>query len=305
MPIGGFITNKHNTNYLFPIDSTYTTLYEFMRSATIKHGVYTLDDLPTITTAAVVANRLVSATVDSKALNFSVDTYFNSLTISANLTLTATAAYMKVLRVLGNMTLDSAKTLTVSSAVGYGLAIYVAGDLAINGTITMSGLANSANLASDLTLYGSDVLPNVGRSGGAINSNGDDADAANYSCGSGGGGYWDTYCGGATAGATSYTFGGGAGGTSGYDASGCITVGGTAAGGVVLIFCDGSVSGSGAIYAKGVNGSGGNQSTGGGGRIHVFYRGTCSGPTISAAAGTPTVNGKTGGAGYTDTTQIT
>lgn len=102
-----------------------------------------------------------------------------------------------------------------------------------------------------------------------------------------------------------YPAGGGAGNLGGYGGNGGNTLcnyndptanGQDGTGGVLVIFCTGTFSGSGSVVAAGANGgtgSGANGGGSGGGSITVFY-GSDSGPTPSASGGS---NGGGGGAG--------
>lgn len=86
---------------------------------------------------------------------------------------------------------------------------------------------------------------------------------------------------------------GGAGNPAGTSSS--ATPGQNGTGGVIIVFCTGSISGTGSIVANGSNGGSGGSSAGGsgGGSITVLY-GSGTPPTITANGGT---GGASGGAG--------
>ena len=244
----------------------------------------------------------------------------------------------------GNLTIDAGQTV-IPTVRKLFTVVYVAGNLTVDGSISMTarganhngtGDSGGATTAGDLRIatgtfsgVSNPQVPAAGAAGGATSTAGSNVGSAGSSGATGGGG-GGAGRGGATggSGATGTTFSGGSGGGGGRGANGTNAVanggaggdggsngsafvngggagnlgglgysgttpsptndGAAGTGGVLIIICTGTLSGSGTIAANGSLGGGVSASTygggSGGGSVTVLY-GVDSGPTPTATGG--------------------
>lgn len=298
------------------LDSVSLGSYDY----TIKHGSQTL--------SSFTDTDWFTSTQDTRSAFIYVN---GNLTINAGVTFVPSARKLfTVLYVNGNLTLNGTVSMTARGASHAGTS---KGNIKLVPSGTYSAVANpvvpadggsgaagigrtNGSFTGSNGTAGSSGGTGGGGTGGVRENNnagvvtpGSGAGGTSFSGGGGGGGAWFTStasAGSATAnggqGGSGITSGGasafgGAGNPAGTNSGSLTPVAGTGTGGVLIIFVEGVLSGSGIIEANGVQGSyysgastlgtaGGGGS--GGGSVTVFYRTDTS--TI-----TPVANGGAGG----------
>lgn len=227
----------------------------------------------------------------------------------------------------GNMTINSGVTFRPSNRKKF-IFIYVYGNLTVNGTISMSqrgpfhsGQAGANMLIATGTYSGvpNPTIPTSGggSSGGTGNGGNTGGPSNNrlgtsgnsFTGGSGGAGGGDGQSAGApqqqggrggnAAGQTGGVrgYGGGAGNPGGSGRSEQSSPGSTGIGGVIMIYCTGTFSGSGTLITQGARGGYGRNIHGassGGGAITVMCNSNSFTGSISAPAGPPSQGGDPG-----------
>ena len=228
----------------------------------------------------------------------------------------------------GNMTINGGVTFQPSNRKKF-IFIYVYGNLTLNGTINMSqrGPFHSGQAGANMLIatgtYSSVPNPTIpnsgGGSGGNTCGNGGStggpsnnrlgATSTSFAGGAGGAGGGDGQSAGApqaqggrggnAAGSTGGVrgYGGGAGNPGGSGRSEQSSAGSTGIGGVVMIYCTGTFSGSGSIISQGARGGYGRNIHGassGGGAITVLCNTNSFTGSVSSPAGPPAQGGDPG-----------
>jgi len=233
-----------------------------------------------------------------------------------------------IIAVNGNLTINSGITFRPTARKPF-IFIYVNGNLTLNGSISMSqrgcnhfnGITARAIRIATGT-FGGVSNPQVPAASGTAGGTGNGGNGVcgdnccgragkpgtSYTGGSGGGAQGNNQCAtppqdnggrGGIAGATSDRNGGGAGNPGGGGRNGA-AAGGTGTGGVVIIYCTGTASGTGSIVAAGANGGSGVTFGGGGsggGSVTLISASSSGAIAVSAAGGSGGSGGFAGGGG--------
>jgi hypothetical protein len=308
--------NKTSTDVL--------TLLKSLKTNGVASGVWNMNDVynnvKNSTWVNLLANAIAQAggteTINSLSMGSYDYTYYNNSQTVSSFTnsdwFTTTAdSRSALIYINGSLTIDSGQTFTPSNRKLF-TAIFIAGDLIVNGTLTMnsrganhsSGGSNisSNNIKIATGTFGAVTDPQVPSSGGSGGSGSTggagNAGSAGTSGGTGGGGAGSINNGASSSGngAAGSSFSGGPGGGEGNGPGGTVT-NGTPNGGV-----GGNGAGN-AAHSAGTGNPGGSDGGGGGtfhpggegtgGVLFIFVRGNLSG------SGTISGNGlqNTGGPG--------